>query len=952
MALVDANAGIDSCIGGRLRWSGPGLLRYHERPMNEFVFEDRPSSAVPRRSRSNLPWILAASTVVLAAAAGGWALLKPRATLTLAPIAPQTVREGETLSIPLNITATGLKKGDWTGGIVSGPTGSRVDRNGNFVWTPAEDQGPSEHSVTVAVQAKGTRAVQAQATFPITVQEVNQAPAIAEVQDAQAEAGMVLEIPLLATDADLPPQPLSFQLKSGPEAASVDPKSGRFRWSIPASARGTHAVEILVTDTDRAVATARFSVEILPGRSPLQQLMAALKDAEVSVESVERKPPAGFQGRAQAFDVDPGRLMALEYDSAVAARKDVSQIDETGQTLFGQPVRWELGARLFHREAAIVIYEGSSQRVLDAIEGIFGEAFVVAEAMRPEPMPTAPAELTVPEKLLRAIVELHQKQNLTGKKDYPGIRRVFAEFLEQQNRELLDSLSAGEGQAFRAWLDEHTEFKEEFLIALAPEDDLAGAWKILEALHRKSPARLAEYGALAIALAVTWDTEGHIDHYADHQRRTHSNMPGDLLGAAENFEYFVDAASIMQGRAQFLPWEFLVYLVNHKTPRSEREWAASNYVPRRAMYGKCYADVPYDYEMLRTESRVCKLQGKDYSLPNLRQFGGVCAMQADFAARVGKSIGVPAEYVAGEAAGGELHAWVMWVEIKQVSRTGISFVLESHGRYRGDKFYVGTLRDPQTGRQITDRELELRLQAVGLNPIAFRHARLVMQAYPQLRDHLKLTPVQELAMLSEVMDLCPGNESVWQQVASLAREGRIGVDSHRHMTAMFDRLFRTFSAFPDFTWKVFDDLVQYQKNARQRNKYYERLVQMYEAAGRPDLACEARLTLSNYLLEEGLTKEVIEGLAFTIKKFPDEGRYVPRLLDKLEQVCQSVRGADQQLLRFYLEFIPLVPQKRGDVPSPYCMRMLERAIDKFMAAGQTQQAQVFANQLAVLRATE
>lgn len=80
--------------------------------MNEFVFEDRPSTAVPRRSRSNLPWILASSVIVLAAGAGGWVLLNPRVTLTLAPIAPQTVREGDPLSIPLSITATGLKTGD------------------------------------------------------------------------------------------------------------------------------------------------------------------------------------------------------------------------------------------------------------------------------------------------------------------------------------------------------------------------------------------------------------------------------------------------------------------------------------------------------------------------------------------------------------------------------------------------------------------------------------------------------------------------------------------------------------------------------------------------------------------------------------------------------------------------------------------------------------------------
>ena len=326
-------------------------------------------------------------------------------------------------------------------------------------------------------------------------------------------------------------------------------------------------------------------------------------------------------------------------------------------------------------------------------------------------------------------------------------------------------------------------------------------------------------------------------------------------------------------------------------------------------------------------------------------------MQADFAARVGKSLGVPAEYVSGEANNGGLHAWVMWVEVKQVTKTGISFTLESHGRYFGDKYYVGKLRDPQTGKGITDRDLELRLQAVGLNPLAFRQAKLLMQVYPELRDKLGWKPTQEIVFLNDIIEMCPGNEAAWQQVAKLARDGKVTTESYRLVTAMFDKLFRTFANFPDFTWKVFDDLVQYQKNDKQRNKYYERLVQMYEAGGRPDLACEARLLLSDYLLEEGRTKDVIAGLAFTIKKFPEEGRYVPKLLDKLELVCEGIKGADQQVLQFYQEFIPLIPPKRGNSPSEHCMKMLDRAVKKFTAAGQTQQAQVFANQLAKLKAS-
>ena len=191
--------------------------------------------------------------------------------------------------------------------------------------------------------------------------------------------------------------------------------------------------------------------------------------------------------------------------------------------------------------------------------------------------------------------------------------------------------------------------------------------------------------------------------------------------------------------------------------------------------------------------------------------------------------------------------------------------------------------------------------------------------------------------------LCPeATKPLWQQVALLAREGRIGNDSAKLVTVMIDKRFRTFENFPDFTWTLFDDLVQYQKQPKQRvHVLRETGPFVRSVAERPDLSCEARLKLSDYLLKEGRSDEVIEGLAFTIKKFPDEGRYVPKLLDKLEKVCEGTKGADQVLLQFYLEFIPQIPQQRGNEPSPYCMRMLERAIAKFNAAGQPQQGAGF-----------
>ncbi|MCA9115931.1 MAG: hypothetical protein KDA79_12670, partial [Planctomycetaceae bacterium] len=486
-----------------------------------------------------------------------------------------------------------------------------------------------------------------------------------------------------------------------------------------------------------------------------------------------------------------------------------------------------------------------------------------------------------------------------------------------------------------AWLKEHEEIRQELFTAIKPEhDDVGAVLALFNQLRKEFPKQIEKYAHLAIATSVVWDGRGRgVYDYEHHQRRTHSYLPENMLEAIDNFRYFLDTENVMQGRAQFLPWEFLVFLIDHRTPLAERQWALNGYGNRRSMFGRCYQDVPYDTEMLETSSRVCRLDGKDYSLPNILSFGGVCAMQADFAARVGKSIGVPSAYVGGESRSGDLHAWVMWVELLDVKPGRIRFSLESHGRYRGDRYYVGTLYDPQTGIRITDRELERRLQASGVNAVACRHADLLMRAWPLLRDEGSLNVTQQLQLLWDVISISPGNAEPWAELAKISSSEELNRDQRRMMVRSLDKLFVTFAGFPDFTWTVFDDLIRYEKELKVRNQLYERLIGLYDAASRPDLASTARLKLADYQVEEGKPEAAIAGLAGTILRYVDEGRYVPLMLDRLEAIHREQKGNDAEIVAFYQQFLPKIPRKRGDSPSKYCQQMYRRAIALFDKAG-------------------
>ncbi|TWT84492.1 hypothetical protein CA13_59710 [Planctomycetes bacterium CA13] len=549
------------------------------------------------------------------------------------------------------------------------------------------------------------------------------------------------------------------------------------------------------------------------------------------------------------------------------------------------------------------------------------------------------------------ILELYRDRSLFKEAQYTLLRSIFADRFAKQNAKDIGEALGDDNEAAKKWFDEHAEIRDELFTAIDPElDNVIEAIRIFDSLRKKYPEQIVSYLPLAIATSVVWDNKKGVYRYEGHSRRTHSQMPDGLMEAADNFEYFLIAENVMQGRGQFLPWEFLVHVVNHPTPMEERKWAVLQYLPKRIMFGKCYGEVPYDGVMLETGGQVCRLEGKPYTLANLRSFGGVCSMQADFATRVGKSLGVPAAHVSGGGRfGGSGHAWVMWVEIKSASLQGIQFVLESHGRYRGDHYYVGNLIEPQSGQRITDRQLELRLQSVGMNPWAKRRADWLMDLFSMIRESEELDVLDQIRYLSQVLKVSPLNEGAWRTLAKMSRDGVIEPRHEKLMLATMNGLFSSFASFPDFTWEIFDDLIHFQQLAAKRDALYSQLVALYEHAGRPDLSCKARLRYSDYLVGQEKVPAAITGLAFTILKFPQEGRYVPSMLDRMEQLAGDVEGANQEVLSFYRRFLPLIDQKRGNAASDYCMEMYKRGIDRFEQAGDAGTAMMLKNELAKLR---
>jgi hypothetical protein len=514
------------------------------------------------------------------------------------------------------------------------------------------------------------------------------------------------------------------------------------------------------------------------------------------------------------------------------------------------------------------------------------------------------------------------------KGEYKHVRSVFSDYFEAKNRDLLRASLETDASPLFEWLEANVEAKETLLTAIdTSDDDAAQVLSVYRDLWKADPEAVKANNELAVEVAVVWDKPRSVYDYRGHQVRTHSHLPPEVMkiGAMDNFKYALERQAKLKGPQLQLPWEFLIHTVNHRTPMEERDWSISKYLAHRPGIGAIYKEVQYDTEMLLTQSKVCKLNDKPYTLPSIREFGGVCAMQADFAARVAKSLLVPAEYVGGEGVSGERHAWVMWAEVKSVNKDFVTFSLESFGRYNIDQFYVGTLLDPKTGHQITDRDMERRLTAVGNAPITSRQADLLMRAFPIVRDAKSLTTKQQLAYLNRVLTLYGQCDAAWIELAALYRDAKLtdAEDAKRQV----DRAVAVFAKFPDFSWKLVPDLLTPISSKEFRTKTFEKVVGFYEIMGRPDLACEARLKLVEYQVEAKDPKKAFNGLAFTISRFPDEGRYVPKMMTKMHELAKEVKGGNDLMCKFYIDILGKVPAKRGNDVSKYCVTLHKQAID-------------------------
>ncbi|MBE0542658.1 MAG: putative Ig domain-containing protein [Verrucomicrobia bacterium] len=167
----------------------------------------------------------------------------------------QTINELTTLNVSASATDPDIPINALTFSLVNPPVGMTINPNtGAIAWTPTEVQGPSTNVITVVVTDFNPDAVNEQQlsdtnSFTVIVREVNTAPQLTVPGNQTIDELTPLNVSASATDADLPPNPLTFGLINPPAGMTINPNTGAIAWT-PTEAQGPSVNTILVVVTD------------------------------------------------------------------------------------------------------------------------------------------------------------------------------------------------------------------------------------------------------------------------------------------------------------------------------------------------------------------------------------------------------------------------------------------------------------------------------------------------------------------------------------------------------------------------------------------------------------------------------------------------------------------------------------------------------------------------------
>jgi hypothetical protein len=381
-----------------------------------------------------------------------------------------------------------------------------------------------------------------------------------------------------------------------------------------------------------------------------------------------------------------------------------------------------------------------------------------------------------------------------------------------------------------------------------------GVWRVLADLQEHRPAGMAEFPALAVALAVVYDQPFPADW--PHGQVDRAKVPFIWNNWNALFDYFLDAqrdGKLLADLGTLSPAQ-LRFMVDLPLERSELDWVQANVRTLRAAFEKVFFSIKYDEQ--RIDDRVFSWPDRDYRLARISALGGICIDQAYFTAMAGKAKGLPTLFFTGQGSFGG-HAWFGYLRKDGWFLDG--------GRYAPHNYVTGFARDPQTWERINDHRLAFLNAPVG-SVTLYNYSRnlLLLAMMPGVRDDV----AERKRLVSAALAVDPKLPEIWSAVADALRELGQAEALRQHYQLM---------------------AIQFSGQDDLRVEALHALAFLEEEAGRPDAAEKAR----NQILAARSDLAIAEAAEIVLAKVR-EGDYASSAARFQEFLSQFIKRAKRE----------------------------------------------------------
>ncbi|HEY3320962.1 MAG TPA: hypothetical protein VGP72_10895 [Planctomycetota bacterium] len=491
-------------------------------------------------------------------------------------------------------------------------------------------------------------------------------------------------------------------------------------------------------------------------------------------------------------------------------------------------------------------------------------------------------------------------------------------------------LTEDEKTKLKAWFDAKPKFRERFLLAVsATEDDLPNCARVALRLHEKFPKDCEPIENLLLAFCTVWDDEQVLRVLNSMAIPELTPQTIKMCSLEEAFGWYVQNQPKLCPWFKQTPWRLLTYVAADTTELTEREWIFKKHNVFRTNLGTVYSEIEYDMSKVKDANFAGKgkIGGHEYTLANIKQYGGVCRDQAYYARAVCRNFGLPAYMATAVGNSGIGHAWVGWVAIEAAQ----GYKLFSHGRYASDNYFTANILDPQSGDMILD--YLVGIEARGLSDEkSYDDAELYYRVY---EENVATLPKQAaLNLCIAAVKKNAYHRAAWLAVGDATAAGELPRASGE---AQWQYLTAKFKEFPDFTFSMLSRFSKMFKTPMEKYTFYEVTSKLFGGLKRQDLVAKLRLEEIDMCAAEN-RKDLAAQVALTgLQECAGEGAEDALLAKKAVELLREQKQS-QMAVRPLQVALAKTPKLRMKMVNPNWTALTEILRDVYKEIGDTKKA--------------